>query len=192
VKEVSQLDLLASVLPDRVGSPLSINNLKEDLAVAFETADRWVRILENLYYCFRIQPYGLPKLRAAKKEKKLYMWDWSLCEDESARFENLVASNLLKYCHYIEDTEGDRMELRFVRDSVGRELDFLVVRDNKPEFAVECRTGERDISRNIAYFAERTNISRFYQVHTGRKDAEIKGLNARILPITRFSELLGV
>lgn len=192
VKEVSQLDLLASVLPDRVGSPLSINNLREDLAVAFETADRWVRILENLYYCFRIQPYGLPKLRAAKKEKKLYMWDWSLCEDESARFENLVASNLLKYCHYIEDTEGDRMELRFVRDSVGRELDFVVVRNNKPEFAVECKTGERDLSRNIVYFAERTNISRFYQVHTGQKDAEIKGLNARVLPITRFSELLGV
>ena len=63
IKEVSQLDLLASVLPDRVGSPLSVNNLRQDLSVAFETADRWITILENLYFCFRIQPYGLPNTR---------------------------------------------------------------------------------------------------------------------------------
>ena len=71
VKEVSQLDLLAQILPERVGAPLSINNLREDLSVAFETAERWVTILENLYFCFRIQPYGLPRLRAAAR---LYGW----------------------------------------------------------------------------------------------------------------------
>ncbi|MEI8258543.1 MAG: DUF4143 domain-containing protein, partial [Deltaproteobacteria bacterium] len=108
-----ELDLLAQVLPLRVGSPLSVNNLRQDLSVAFETADRWIGILENLYFCFRIQPYGLPRLRAARKEKKLYMWDWSVCETEAARFENAVASNLLKYCHRLEDGEGDRMELQF-------------------------------------------------------------------------------
>ena len=192
VKEVSQLDLLASVLPERVGSPLSINNLKGDLSVAFETADRWVTILENLYFCFRIQPYGLPKLRAVRKEKKLYMWDWSLCEDEAARFENLVASNLLKFCHRIEDWEGDRMELKFVRDSQGRELDFVVVRNDEPEFAVECKTGERDLSRNIAYFADRSTIPRFYQVHTGQKDFEIDKHRARILPVTALAGVLAV
>jgi predicted AAA+ superfamily ATPase len=143
VKEVSQLDLLAQVLPERIGSPLSINNLRQDLSVAFETIDRWITILENLYFCFRIQPHGLSKLRAATKERKLYMWDWSVCASPSARFENLVASNLLKYCHLIEDREGDRMDLRFVRDSQGRELDFVVVRNNKPEVSVECKMGER-------------------------------------------------
>lgn len=126
VKEVSQLDLLAHSLPDRVGSSLSVNNLRQDLSVAFETADRWINILENLYVCFRIRPHGLPRLRAVKKERKLYMWDWSLCEDPVARFENTVASHLLKYCHAREDSQGDRVELRFVRDSQGRELDFVV------------------------------------------------------------------
>ncbi len=192
VKEVSQLDLLVQVLPDRVGSILSINNLKGDLSVAFETADRWVTILENLYYCFRIQPHGLPKLRAAKKEKKLYLWDWSNVENESARFENLVAANLLKYCHYEEDREGDQMELQFVRDSQGRELDFVVVRNKKPEFAVECRMGVRSLSRNIAYFSARTNIPRYYQVHMGNKDVELAQFRARILPITIFSGILAV
>jgi predicted AAA+ superfamily ATPase len=192
VHEVSQLDLLAQVLPSRVGSPLSINNLRGDLAVAFETADRWVGILENLYFCFRIQPFGLPKLRAARKERKLYMWDWSVCENEAARFENLVASNLLKHCHWVEDTEGDRMEVRFVRDSLGRELDFVVVRNGKPEFAVECKTGEQNLSRNIAYFAERTGIPRFYQVHLGERDYEMKAARARVLPFTAFSRVLAI
>lgn len=192
VKEIAQIDLLAGILPDRVGSVLSINNLREDLSVAFETADRWITILENLYYCFRIQPYGLPRLRAAKKEKKLYMWDWSLCEDTAARFENIVASNLLKYCHRQEDWEGDRMELTFVRDSQKREIDFVVLRNKKPLLAVECKSGEQSLSRNIAYFAARTNIPNFYQVHMGKRDYEVAKHRARVLPVTTFAQILSV
>jgi predicted AAA+ superfamily ATPase len=192
VREVSQMDLLAQVLPERIGSPLSINNLRQDLSVAFETMDRWITILENLYFCFRIQPHGLPKLRAATKERKLYMWDWSVCATPSARFENLVASNLLKYCHLIEDREGDRMDLRFVRDSQGRELDFVVIRNNKPEFSVECKMGERQLSRNISYFAQRSNIPIFYQVHMGEKDYEVTEFKARVLPFATMSGILGV
>lgn len=192
VKEVAQIDLLASILPDRVGALLSVNNLREDLGVAFETVDRWIAILENLYFCFRIRPYGLPKLRAARKEKKLYMWDWSLCEPPGARFENLVASNLLKYCHRIEDTEGDRMELTFVRDAAGRELDFVVVRNGKAVMAVECKTGEQALGRNVAYFAERTNIPRFFQVHMGQRDYEHSKSRARVLPMTALAQELAI
>jgi len=192
VKEISQLTLLAQVLPERVGSLLSINNLRQDLSVAFETADRWITILENLYFCFRIQPYGLPKLRAVRKEKKLYMWDWSLCENDAARFENLVASNLLKYCHRQEDSEGDRMELRFIRDSQHRELDFVVVCNDKPRFAVECKTGEGGLSRNISYFAQRTDIPDFYQVHLGERDHEVPQFRARVLSLPALTRILAV
>ena len=192
VKEVSQLHLLAGTLPDRVSSVLSINNLKQDLSVAYDTVDRWITILENLYYCFRISPHGLPYLRAMKKERKLYLWDWSLCGEESARFENMVASHLLKYCHFKEDTEGDDMALRFVRDANGRELDFVVVKNNKPLFAVECKTGERNLSRNITYFSRRTDIPCFYQVHAGDRDYEQAEAKARVIPFTRFCETLRV
>lgn len=192
VREVSQLDLLAGVLPERVGSLLSVNNLRQDLAVAFETAERWVSILENLYYCFRIKPHGLPRLRAAKKEKKLYMWDWSLCSDPAIRFENMVASNLLKYCHRLEDRDGERMDLRFIRDSAGREIDFVVVRDEKPLFAVECKLGETGLSRHITYFSKRTDIPVYYQVHAGLADYEVADAKARVLPLTALAKILGV
>ncbi len=192
VREISQLQLLAQMLPDRVGSVLSIANLKQDLSVAFETADKWVGIFENLYYCFRIMPYGLPHLRAVKKERKLYLWDWSLCQNEAARFENLVASHLLKYCHFREDTEGDDMSLRFLRDSNGREIDFVVLKNGKPEFAVECKSGGRTLGKNIVYFSRRTPIPRFYQVHLqgDGEDSEWADSKARIIPFLRFCEAL--
>ncbi len=192
VKEIDSLGLLAQVLPERVGSPLSIKSLKEDLNVAHETADKWVRILENLYYCFRIAPYGPDKIRAVKKEQKLYLWDWSLCGGKGARFENFVGSHLLKYCHFIEDTEGYHMELRFIRDVDKREIDFVVLKEGKPLFAVECKTGDKNLSKHIKYFAARTAIPRFYQVHLGETYVEDVDNRTAILPFHRFCEELKI
>lgn len=192
VKEVSQLDLLVDALPDRVGAPLSVSSLSQDLSVAFKTVERWLGILENLYCCFRIMPYGVPRLRVAKKERKLYLWDWSLCVAEGKRFENLVASNLLKYCHYVEDSEGDRMELRFIRDATKREIDFVVVKNGKAEFAVECKTGDRSLNPNISYFSARTDIPYFYQVHLGTRDYEVAEAKARVMPWPAFCRQLRV
>ena len=78
--------------------------------MAHETVERWLTIFERLYLCYRIPPFGAKRVRAVRKEKKLYFWDWSHVADRGARFENMVASHLLKYCHYVEDTEGHEME----------------------------------------------------------------------------------
>lgn len=169
VKEISLIEALVDLLPSRVGSPLSIQSLREDLSVDHKTVSRWITILENLYLCFRIAPFGSPKIRAVKKEQKLYLWDWSMVPDPGARFENMVASQLLKYCHWREDTEGYRMELRYLRDTDRREVDFVVLQDGLPLFAVECKSGEKSIHQNLHYFAERTAIPLFYQVHKGTR-----------------------
>jgi predicted AAA+ superfamily ATPase len=191
VSELSLLERLAEALPDRVGSPLSIKNLAEDLEVDFKTALRWVEIFENLYYVFRIPPYGAPKIRAVKKEQKLYLWDWSPISSPGARLENLVASHLLKFCHFRQDREGHRMELRFLRDIDRRELDFVVLEDRKPIFAVECKTGQGSLSRHIPYFRARTSIPKFYQVHLGTEHkSPMEGV--QILPFVEFCKLEGI
>ncbi len=102
------------------------------------------------------------------------------------RFENLVASHLLKYCHAIEDAEGHAMELRFIRDTDKREVDFVVIRDGRPEFAVECKTGEREPAPACRYFRERTDIPVFYQVHCGSRDEGDAWSGTRIVPFDRF------
>ena len=190
IKEISLLELLAQELPNRVGAPLSVKNIKEMLQVAHETAERWLTIFERMYYCFRIPPYGSPKVRAVKKEQKLYLWDWSLLQDHGPRFENFIASHLLKYCHFIEDTEGYSMELRFLRDTDKREVDFVVLKEGIPIFAVECKTGEKNISPAIFYFKERTPIPIFYQVHQGVKDYKKNGV--RVIPVETFCKELNL
>jgi predicted AAA+ superfamily ATPase len=129
VKDISLLLLLAETLPTKVGSPLSIQSLHEDLGVSHPTIDRWITLLNMLYFTFVIAPFGAPKIRAVKKLQKIYMWDWSTVEDPGSRLENLVASHLLKYCHYIQDSEGHTMELRYLRDTDGREIDFVVLKN---------------------------------------------------------------
>jgi predicted AAA+ superfamily ATPase len=190
VREISLIDVLIDALPDRVGSPLSVRSLRQDLEVAHDTTERWLSILENLYVCFRISPFGAPRIRAVKKERKLYLWDWSMISDAGARFENLVASHLLKLCHFLEDTQGYRMDIRFLRDTDGREVDFVVLRDRKPLFAVEVKSGERDVSRAVRYFKERTAIPQWYQVHRGTADVMLDGV--RLLPFTRLCEEIGI
>ena len=190
VHEIAKIHLLVDCLPGRVGSPLSLRSLMEDLSVAHKTVGRWLTILESLYMIFRLLPLGLPKIRAVRKEQKLYFWDWSLCMDKGARFENLVAAHLLKYCHYIEDTEGHSMELRYLRDTDKREIDFVVIQDNEPLFAVECKAQDRDLSPHIKYFSRRTKIPYFYQVSMGKADYEVIDCRARVLPFSVFSRLI--
>ncbi len=190
-KDISMLLLLAELLPGKVGSPLSLKSLKEDLQVSQPTIHRWVEALSHLYYCFTISPFGSSKIRAVKKLQKLYMWDWSQVESPGLRFENLVASHLLKYCHYIEDTQGYTMELRYLRDTDLREIDFVVLKNKKPIFAVECKTGDKSLSPHISYFRERTNIPEFYQVHMGQKDFGTNS-SGRVLPFTQFCKELGL
>lgn len=172
VREVSLIEHLVDLLPARVGSPLSVRNLSEDLQVDHKTVERWLQILENLYVGFRILPYGSPRIRAVRKERKLYLWDWSGVAETGPRFENLVAAHLLKYCHWIEDTEGHAMDLRYLRDTDRREVDFVVLRERRPLFAVECKSGDKAPGPAVRYFADRTPIPRFYQVHLGERHFE--------------------
>ena len=51
------MQLLGDILPDRTGSLLSINSLREDLEVSHRAVSSWLNILESFYYCFRFYPY---------------------------------------------------------------------------------------------------------------------------------------
>ena len=82
------------------------------------------------------------------------------------------------------------MELRFLRDTDQREVDFVVLRDRSPWFAVEAKTGERAVSPAIRYFKERTRIPHWYQVHLGRKDVVVDGV--RLLPFGTSCAEVGV
>ena len=70
VQDLGRLELMMLRLPELVGSPLSVNNLRENLQVSHKTAAGWLEILERLYAVFRLPPFGSARIRAVKKEQK--------------------------------------------------------------------------------------------------------------------------
>lgn len=151
VDEMGAMEQLSVRLPGLVGSPLSLNALREDLQVAHKTVERWVDILERLMFVFRLAPFGPPRIKAVKKSRKHYLFDWTPIEDQGARFENLIGFHLLKECHYLEDVDGHDTELRFFRDIEGREVDFVQMKAGKPIRFVECKMAETVVSPALLY-----------------------------------------
>lgn len=184
--DLSLLELLIDALPARVGSVLSINSLAEDLERNHATIKRWLEILSRFYIAFIIPPFHSSKLRAVKKAPKLYLWDWAQVADDGPRFENMVACHLLKYCHYRQDTEGRRFELQYLRDRDGREIDFVVLENRKPTFAVECKLNERREIGSLLRLKELLAIPRLYQVHLSAIDTGSAQKGVRLLPFERL------
>ncbi|MCX8123363.1 MAG: ATP-binding protein [Spirochaetes bacterium] len=164
ITDMSNMKLFSDMLPERVGSPLSLNSLREDIGVSHKAVSNWLNILESFYYCFRVYPYAQSKIRSIKKEPKLYLIDWSEVEDEAARFENMVATHLLKFAHFIYDSEGYVCELWYLRNVDKKEVDFLLTVNRKPWIAVETKLSDVLVSGNLEYFKERVPIPFCYQV----------------------------
>ncbi len=171
VQDLGTLELLVLRLPELVGSPLSINALREDLQVSHKAVANWIDILERLYALFRLPPFGAPRIRAVKKERKHYHLDWSIVPEDPRRFENLVGSHLLKWVHFEQDAHGRDLELRYFRDTDGREVDFVVVERRSPVLFVECKWGDQEIDRGLRYLKERFPRCDAWQLSAaGRKD----------------------
>jgi len=155
VKDIALIEHMVLRLPELVGSPLSVNALREDLQVSHKTAARWLMILENLYMIFRVYPFGGERIRAVKKEAKHYHLDWTVVKGIGARLENLTACHLLKWCHFIEDTEGRAVELRYFRDIDKREVDFVLTEEGRPIHFIECKKSFRGRSNALKYLKKR-------------------------------------
>jgi len=164
IRDIGNVRLLGDLLPSKVASPLSINAIREDLEVSHRAVTNWLDVLELFYYHFRIYPYHSKVIRSIKKEPKLYLVDWSEVENEGARFENLIASHLLKFVQYMIEYEGYKIHLNYLRNVDKKEVDFLVSADGRPWFAVEVKMSDTQISSNISYFNERLKIPFIFQV----------------------------
>jgi hypothetical protein len=102
-------------------------------------------------------------VRSIKKEKKLFFFDWSFLEDSGRRFENLMAVALLRMAARFTEMGLGAFELMYVRDKEKREVDFIVIKDNRPLALFEAKAGDDAISPAGKYFAKKLEIP-FYQV----------------------------
>ena len=76
----------------------------------------------------------------------------------------MIASHLLKLCHFLYDIEGYKAQLYYLRDKEQREVDFLVTIDNKPWFCVEVKNKFREVPVALKYFTKKLKIPFSYLV----------------------------
>ena len=166
--DLGRLEMMAALLPERVGSQFSPASLREDLEVSFDTVRRWTVYLKELYYLFEVKPYSRRIPRSLRREGKVYLWDYGAVRNEGARFENLVACHLLKACHYWTDTGKGRFDLYYLRNKEKQEIDFLIVRDGVPWLPVEAKLGDTTPSPNWGRFMAALPCNRGLQLVNGK------------------------
>jgi hypothetical protein len=89
----------------------------------------------------------------------------------SAAVRESRSSHLLKWVHHEQDTKGLDVELRYLRDTDRREVDFVVVTGRTPELFVECKSGDAELDRGLRYLKARFPACEAWQISaTGTKD----------------------
>lgn len=164
VREISLIDHLMTLLPDKVGSPLSTNSLTEDVGVSFKTIKNWLSILERVYYFFEIPPYNSKLSRAIKKEKKIYFWNWTIVSNESNRYENLLAAHLKKTVNILNDFGLADAGLFYCRNKDGLETDFLLTLNKKPCHLIEAKLTDTTPDSSLRHYMRALGLKKAFQV----------------------------
>ncbi len=155
VQQVAAMETLIELLKTKVGSPISYSALARDLECSDKTVKRWLTILENMYVVFKVTPFHKKIARSILKAPKYYFYDTGqVPEDPGIRLENLTACALLKGIHFRVDCHGENAALHYVKNKEGKEIDFLVVRDNTPRALIEVKNRAGALSPSFQIFTQ--------------------------------------
>jgi predicted AAA+ superfamily ATPase len=153
IRSLEKISDLLVLLPERVGSPLSIQSLARDLELHFGTVKNCLRYLNLGYVLFELGPYVYKKGRFVKKEKKVYFYDWAPVLDSAKRFENFVAFELKARIDLWNEIMPDTYGLCFVRTRDGKETDFLITQNDAPYLLLEAKLSDTDIPTHHLHHA---------------------------------------
>lgn len=156
VRNIAGMGLLLEMLKQRVGGMVVMANLAHELQISPLTVKLWIEILERMYVVFAVRPLVKGVGRAIVKPPKLYFYDTGdVVGDAGAKYENLVATHLQKWCNFYEDRDGYTYRLHYLRDKDGHEVDFAITCDGVLKAIIEAKYSDSSPSASLKYFAER-------------------------------------
>jgi predicted AAA+ superfamily ATPase len=167
--ETENIASLILRLPVRIGSPLSLNALREDMQVSYTAVKNAISALQLTHIIFLIPPYSKSISRAVKKEKKCYFMDWSKCPDSAFRFENYIA-----------------VELFYVRTKDRHETDFLIVKNGQPWCLFEAKLSDASAENHHLKHAEALGGIPFVQLTQEPKVVKKSGGSIFRISASRF------
>jgi uncharacterized protein len=165
VRDIHSIEVLIELLRSRVGSPVSVNSLARDLQKSPQTVQNWLKLLEDLYVIFRVNPYHKNIARALLQAPKYYFFDSAMVEGElGLRLENIVACALLKEIQRKIDVDGEPFDLHYIKNKDGYEIDFLVTYQKKPHQLIEVKWQDTNLSPNFKKLLADLSIPRIQVV----------------------------
>ncbi len=184
VQDIAQLELLAFQIRSYASKQLSYNSLANKVRISDPTVRRWIRILEQFYYCFTLTPYSQNVARSILKEPKVYLRDWSMVDDPGARVENFLACHLLKAVEFWNDAGLGSFALHYVRDKEQREVDFLIVKDRIPWILIEAKKSASDgLNPALGYFQKQLKVPIAIQAAFDAEyvEQDVRGMNSPVI-----------
>jgi predicted AAA+ superfamily ATPase len=136
---------LIYLLAENQGSLVSENSLSREIGLTAATVNKHLSILENTYVCHSIHSYSRSLGSELKKSKKTYFYDLgirnALLKDFGAlrrRSDRGVLHESFVFLQLAYALKPN-MEIKFWRNKLGQEIDFVVLKDRKP-FLIEVKT----------------------------------------------------
>ena len=163
VQELRGIETMGHLLAARSGGQLILSNLAGEISASVDTVRRWVAILSDLYVGFELRPWFKNVAKALRKEPKWYLRDWSGIADIGARAETFAACHLLKAVETWSDLGLGRFELRYLRDKLKREVDFVIIRDGEPWMLIEVKATSQTLSPHLFHFQKQTGARHAFQ-----------------------------
>jgi len=158
IRNIENVELLFSLLPSKIGNPLSMASLARDLQVSFDSIRSWIEIFENSFMIFRISPWSKRIARPITKEKKLYLFDYADVDPPPAKFENMVALELLRGVSNWNDLGLGHFSLHYIKNRDKEEVDFLIANNNSPFILIETKMSEENPAKSLRKFQKALNI----------------------------------
>ncbi|MBQ8043744.1 MAG: ATP-binding protein [Clostridia bacterium] len=144
VKDETKFLRFISSVAARTAQEYNVSDIATDVGVDSKTIDEWVSILKNTNLIYMLQSYSNNNVKKAIKRPKIYFMDTGLAcyltgyltaetleksAYNGAIFETYVVSEIIKT--FTNNGMSPRMRLYYYRDSNAKEIDLLIIYDNK-------------------------------------------------------------
>lgn len=144
IKDENKFLKFISSVAARTAQEYNVSDIATDVGVDNKTIDEWISILKNTNLIYMLQSYSNNNIKKAIKRPKIYFMDTGLAcyltgylnaetleksAYNGAIFETYVVSEIIKT--FANNGMSPRMRLYYYRDSSAKEIDLLIIYDNK-------------------------------------------------------------
>jgi len=96
---------------------------------------------------------------------------------------------LIKKIQFLQDRDGDRYELRYIRDREKHEVDFVILKNQEILQLIEVKWSDSAVSKSLQYFSERLKPKNVIQIVGTLKSSWSKNQLHMLTPYDALSSL---